>query len=49
MYYKSNFQQTDRLHSRTSLCIARTRILLAMFGQIMSGSGEMSKKTPRGK
>ena len=47
LYYKSNFRQTDYLHSRTPLCtcVARTRILLAMFGsQILSGSGEMSKR-----
>ena len=45
LYYKSNFRQTDHLHSRTPLCVARTRILLAMFGsQILFGSGEMSER-----
>ena len=45
LYCKSNFRQTDHLHSRTPLCVARTCFLLAMFGsQILFGSGEMSER-----
>ena len=45
LYYKSHFRQTCHLYSRSPLCVARTRIMLAVFCYlIISHSGEMSKR-----